>query len=187
MRAQTTLDFAIGISIFLVVVVYVLAFVPGMLQPFVESQEENTIVADRAADQLTQSMLGSPETPFVLETDCTVAFFGGPAPGDCRFDTGQSVKERLGLVGNPAGTGPNLQVEIRGNVSLANADGDDTVCWDAGGDRLVEDDDSACGDNADDTVFEIGNDPPTQREGVVVSRRVVSIDNSTANVFVRVW
>lgn len=185
MRGQTTLDFAIGVSIFLIVVVYVLAFVPGMLQPFVESQEENTIVADRAADQLTQSMLGAPETPFVLETDCTVAFFGGPDPGDCRFDSGQNLKERLGLVGNPAGTGPNLQVEIRGNVSLANADGDDTVCWDADNDRLIEDDDSDC--DSTDTVFEIGGSPPTQREGVVVSRRVVSIDNSTVTVFVRVW
>ena len=96
MRGQTTLDFAIGISIFLLVVVYVLAFVPGMLDPFVQSQEENTIVADRAADHLTQSMLGSPEQPFLLETDCTVAFFGGPDPTDCRFDQGDSVKQRLG-------------------------------------------------------------------------------------------
>lgn len=182
MRAQTTIDFAIGISIFLVVVVYVLAFIPGMLGPFVESQNQNTIVADRAADQLTQGMLGSAERPFLLGVECTVAFFGGPDPGDCRFDTTATPEERLGLVGDPPGTGPNLQVEIRGNVSLASG-GTDTVCWDADEDDLVEADD--CGDPGD-TVFEIGGDPPTQRS-VVVSRRVVSIDDRTATVFVRVW
>lgn len=184
MRAQTTIDFAIGISIFLLVVVYVLAFVPGMLEPFVESQNQNTIVADRAADQLTQGMLGSAERPFMLGVECTVAFFGGPDPGDCRFDATATPEERLGLVGYPPGTGPNLQVEIRGNVSLASG-GVDTVCWDADADQLVEADDTACSD-PNDTVFEIGDDLPTQ-QGVVVSRRVVSIDDTTATVFVRVW
>ena len=33
-RGQTTLDFAIGVSVFLIVVAFVLAFVPGMVQPF---------------------------------------------------------------------------------------------------------------------------------------------------------
>lgn len=186
MRAQTTLDFAIGVSIFLIAVVFVLAFLPGMLQPFVESQEENTVVADRVADQLSRGTLGSPATPFTLNTSCTVAFFGGTDPGGCRFDASQTLKERLGLVGAPPGTGPNLQVEIRGNVTLTSPDGPATLCWDATDERLVENDDGNC-DQADDVPFVAGGEPPSDRSSVVVSRRVVSVDRHTATLITRVW
>lgn len=187
MRGQTPLDFAIGISIFLLVVVYVLAFVPGMLQPFVEGQDGNTIVADRTADKLAQSTLGTPEEPFNVSGRCTAAFFGGPDPGTCQFDTTASIRERLGLVGNPAGTGVNFQIELRGNVSRTDSDGADRLCWDVTDDRVVESDDAGCGDDADDTTFVGGEDPPTDRDSVVVSRRVVSVDGSIATLYVRMW
>lgn len=63
MRAQTTLDFAIGISVFLLAVVFVLAFAPGMLDPFTGSAGEKRVASNRIADALSQGMLGDPADP----------------------------------------------------------------------------------------------------------------------------
>lgn len=76
MRAQTTLDFAIGASVFLVVTAFVLAFVPGMVQPFQASTQQETAAADRLAEQLAAGMLAEDvETPYVLDRGCVATFF----------------------------------------------------------------------------------------------------------------
>lgn len=74
-RAQTTLDFAIGMSVFLIAVTFVFSFIPGMLQPFTGSNEAKTVVADRVADSLAEGMLGDPSEPYILDRTCTIAFF----------------------------------------------------------------------------------------------------------------
>lgn len=74
-RGQTTIDFAIGISIFLLVVAFVIAFIPGLLQPFTESETENTVTANRVANTLSEGMLGDVEEPYILDKSCTIAFF----------------------------------------------------------------------------------------------------------------
>jgi hypothetical protein len=76
MRGQTTLDFAVGVSIFLVVVAFVVAFVPTMLQPFEGSAQEETAAADRIADDLsTDVLVADVADPHVLDRGCVVAFF----------------------------------------------------------------------------------------------------------------
>lgn len=76
MRGQTTLDFAVGVSIFLIVVAFVVAFVPTMLEPFDGSAQEETAVADRLADDLaTDLLVADVQEPHLLDRGCVVAFF----------------------------------------------------------------------------------------------------------------
>ncbi len=74
-RAQTTLDFAVGMSIFLLTIAFVISFTPNLIQPFSDSGTENTIVANRAASQLVEGSLVDPNEPYVLDKGCTMAFF----------------------------------------------------------------------------------------------------------------
>ena len=89
-RAQTTIDFAIGIGLFLLVVAFVVAFVPTIFTPFQSTQGPQT--ADRIATSLSTDRLGDPSNPYVLNATCTDGFFdqlngGGPAPSTCLFNT----------------------------------------------------------------------------------------------------
>lgn len=74
-RGQTTLDFAIAASVFLLVVASTLAFVPGMFEPFNEAQEGKTVAADRIATSLSEGLLADPSNPYKLEKGCVIAFF----------------------------------------------------------------------------------------------------------------
>jgi len=74
-RAQTTLDFAVGMSIFLLTVAFVFTFAPNIAEPFSDSGTENTVTANRAASQLVEGTLASPDRPYVLDKACTIAFF----------------------------------------------------------------------------------------------------------------
>lgn len=164
MRAQTPLDFAIGVSVFLVVVTFVLAFVPGMLQPFEGSTQQETAASDRIAGQLVEnSLVADQREPYVLDRECTIAFFdddGDSTNGDGDYgglyDTGTyagscnfpdlPLRERMAL--DQLG----LQFRIRLVRDLestdpavdpgVNLDPDpgpiDTLCLDADDRRIVE-------------------------------------------------
>lgn len=100
-RGQTTIDFAIGAGIFLLVVGFVFAFIPGTFTPFVEAEQPQS--ADRVAAKLAGGELGSPAQPSLLDRECTAEFFEYFASDvtvteDCRFDdeTG-SINEALGV------------------------------------------------------------------------------------------
>jgi len=97
-RGQTTLDFAAGIGIFLLVVSFVFLFVPSMLDPLSEDSQDDRIVADRVATQLaTGTLTSTPAGPYVLDTGCTDPFFDDTlsVPSRCRY-AGNSLKERVG-------------------------------------------------------------------------------------------
>jgi hypothetical protein len=174
-RAQTTIDFAIGAGVFLVTVAFVVAFVPTMLQPFDTGSQDHAVTADRIATQLAGGTLGSPSTPAVLDTGCTVAFFNStvPDPGlNCRYGA-TSVGERVGL---PAQT--NLQVRFAGDL---DDDVQETLCWVAATDTLAEVDDVSC-----DVTLSTGP-TPAGAESVVVAVRFVSVDGTPALLEVRTW
>jgi len=78
-RGQTTIDFAVGATLFLLAVAFVFTFVPVMFQPFATSQSD-PLVADRAANRLATDVLGDPAEPYVLNETCTTAFFAANAP-----------------------------------------------------------------------------------------------------------
>lgn len=74
-RAQTTLDFAVGMSVFLLTVAFVLSFAPSIVAPFSESGTEDTVTANRVASDLVEGTLADPDRPYVLDKGCTIAFF----------------------------------------------------------------------------------------------------------------
>ncbi|XVH30977.1 DUF7287 family protein [Haloferacaceae archaeon DSL9] len=97
-RGQLTLDFAVGISLFVLVVVSVFAFVPGMFGSFDGSA--GAPAADRFATTLTADLLGEPSTAGALNETCTAAFFaqlgGGPDVHDgCRFGPETTLSAQL--------------------------------------------------------------------------------------------
>ena len=199
MRAQTTLDFAIGMSVFLLAVVFVFTFVPGILEPFEAGPQEETAVADRVASQMVHTSLADPKEPFVLTRECTDAFFNFTADGEtaCGFDhtvdltAGGQLTDRVGVADRQ-----RMRVSI---VADADGDGDlHVLCYDADDDAIVEEPnpDPTCGESASDSIAErvadtdilytIG-DTPSDTQAVVVARRTVSLDGITATVRVEVW
>ncbi|WP_226023363.1 DUF7287 family protein [Halomicrobium salinisoli] len=178
-RGQTTLDFAIGTSLFLGIVLLVFLFVPGALDPFTEGAQAETVTADRVADDLAYGLLGSPQEPGVLDRECAVAFFANESPGECRFE-GATTHERLGLTDRRG-----VNVTVRGNVSGA-PDGPNRLCWNGGDARLAETDDGDCG-SSDDVTLAAG-DPLTQTDASSVTAvRTVSLFRTDVTILVEMW
>jgi len=187
-RGQTTLDFVIGISVFLAVLLFIFLFLPGILSPFTTSAQAETVSSNRVADQLATGLLASPDDPYVLDRHCTVAFFDvdsepdASVPGRCGYSTG-TLPEQVGV----ASANQNLNVSLRGNRSAAG-DGDDLLCWDtASPDRgLVERSDTACDPSGTDFTFTRG-DPTPETIPSVTSVRVVALDGQDATLYVELW
>lgn len=101
-RGQTTLDFTIGISVFLGVILFILLFTPGILTPFTVTGQSESVTVDRTASYLAQDGLSDPAEPYHLDRRCTVAFFdrdnASVAPGttDCRYEDAP-LNEQLAL------------------------------------------------------------------------------------------
>jgi len=161
-RAQTTIDFAIAIGLFLVVVAFVVAFVPTIFAPFQSADGPQS--ADRIATALATDRLGDPAEPYALNETCTNAFFeqldgdadDGGAPATCRYDrTADNTSAMFAL----PGTGGV-------NVSVYALDG--AVASRPGGDLV-----------AGPTVPDAGT--------VTAARRTVFLDGETHRLLVRVW
>lgn len=201
MRAQTTLDFAIGISLFLIVVVYVLTFVPGVFAPFDRAQESQTVAVDRVASNLVEGQLTEPDEPYRLNRECTLAFFNQTsdenvdgdddyAPGsDCRFRD-VKLNERLAVQ-----EFRNVNVTLKGDFNdLDNPDDEvEVLCFDVNSDRIIDGGDEGDGEECDiggsddDYFLTIGETPPTRSRGVSVARRIVRLEDQTVTVIVRMW
>ena len=81
-RGQTTLDFAVGMSVFLLTVVFVIAYAPTMFDPFAGGSGAKLVVADHAATTLSSDLLvASTAEPGILSAGCVVTFFGEEPPG----------------------------------------------------------------------------------------------------------
>lgn len=177
MRAQTTLDFAIGMSFFLLAVAFVFAFVPGMIDPFTGDTQEEMTVSNRLADRLATDALASPDEPTILNETCTRRFFdSSAAPGTCAF-----------AADNGDGPGDRLEVDDRLSINATitgDADGDDDadlLCWDSAGETVVEDSSADC-----DVTFAGGDAAPDGQSVVSASRRV-TVGGIDARLVVRVW
>jgi len=175
-RAQTTLDFTAGISIFLLAVLTMFIFASGSVGSFTEGNQDDIAVANRIADDLAEGRLGDPATPRVLNATCTVEFFEGNSPSYCRF-TGSSLTERLGVMDQT-----NLNITVRGDVR--GPDGRDIVCWNDDSDpgHLIEADEAGC-----DTLFTIGPESPDRSGSTVTSQRVVTINGQDVTMIIEVW
>ncbi len=170
MRGQTTLDFAIGISIFLAVVLFTFGFIPTILDPFDATASENPTLADRTADELAHGMLGSPAEPHVLDRYCTVAFFDESATdfSGCDFED-EPVEDRLPLT--------DFQ-----RVSISITRGGELLCWDGGVDEPQIT--TGCGSGGTDLA---SGDDPLPQDATVSARRTVLLDGETATLEVVIW
>lgn len=75
MRAQTTIDFLIGISAFLLTLGVVVAFVPGMLAPFDSGGTPTPVAGNRVVTGLATDELAVDGDPFVLSGSAVDDYF----------------------------------------------------------------------------------------------------------------
>ncbi|QZP38979.1 hypothetical protein K6T50_00955 [Halobaculum magnesiiphilum] len=102
------MDYAVGVSVFLLVVAFVFAFAPSLTAPFTGDATDAVVVADRSADRVANDLLvENPARPTVLNATCTQAFFDTDGPDrsdDCRYDANATdLKGALGVI-SPART-----------------------------------------------------------------------------------
>lgn len=177
MRAQTTLDFAIGVTIFLAVLLFTFSFVPGILEPFGAGSEEEPIASDRAANTLTQDMIASPSEPNVLDRYCTVEFFKGNDIAACPYD-GTTLEEQLSLE-----SGQNANVTVVGNINESVA-GTNSICWR----QSLSEPQLGEGPNCQsgDVRLSVGDTPP-QVGTTITARRVVWLHGEIVTLRVVIW
>ncbi|PSP84635.1 hypothetical protein BRC83_05250 [Halobacteriales archaeon QS_1_68_17] len=170
-------------NIFLLVLIAVFSFVPGMLQPFTESAQEETVATNRVADQLAKGLLGDPATPYVLDTECTADFFAGANNPACRYGPG-SLADRVGIQSRQ-----NVNISVRANVSETQSDGKDVLCWDEGPspNQLIELDDGCSPGAADQTVLAIGNTTARGSAQSVTASRIVALNGTDVTLRVEMW
>jgi len=117
-RAQTTLDFAVGMSVFLGVVAFAFGIVPTMFAPFETDTGTNAVVSDRAADRLAaDALVESPSQPSILNGSCTQAFFAGDPPGPCRYGSAD-LHDSLGV-----GASVHVNATIRNDSGIRTLGG----------------------------------------------------------------
>lgn len=132
-RGQTTIDFAVGATLFLLTIAFVFTFVPVMFQPFATSQSD-PLVADRTANRLATDVLGDPAEPYVLNETCTTAFFAGTAPPTgCPDPTDGSLGDHPNpMLGVPDDTNLNVTLvdpggTVEGSVGDPRAGASDVI------------------------------------------------------------
>lgn len=173
-RGQTVLDFSIGMSIFLLVLLFVFLFLPGTLSPFTEGSQEEIGLTNRIADSLAEGLLGAPATPHVLNTTCTVEFFDDNSPSDCRH-SGSNLTSRLGVRSHQ-----RVNITMEANITGDNAR--ETLCWDGSNEQLVEIGSGGC-----TTPLVIGPTSPSEFGTTVTSSRTVRLDGTETTLTVEVW
>ncbi len=130
------MDFAAGVSIFLVTVAFAFAFVPGIITPFADPDVGDPVSVNRIADDLATDRLASPDRPYALDTDQTAAFFADDdAAGELALRDYKSVNVTLVTTGGDVATVDNERAATGQSVP---SDADTTVAWRSvtvGGDR----------------------------------------------------
>ena len=118
-RGQTTHDFALGISVFLVAALFVVSAVPGVTAPYTEGVSEAEQEHARTVSATLVSDLSTGESPTTLDDAATVAFF--------TTDWGETgLQERFAL-----------RDVTNVNVTLRGLDEDDGVLTACVGDRCA--------------------------------------------------
>lgn len=176
MRGQTTLDFATGVSVFLLTILFVFTFVPGILTPFTDSAQEDTVTANRLADLVSKDILADPAEPYRLNATCTEALISDSSVPGCEFD-GSTLSARLDLSAQQS-----VNITFTGYPENTGSADRELLCWDSGNEEVVLASDGDC-----DTELRTGPNPPQDSQSVVTARRIVTIDGKTATMEVKTW
>ncbi|QGN06248.1 hypothetical protein Hrd1104_02380 [Halorhabdus sp. CBA1104] len=113
-RAQTMQDFVLGISIFMIGFMFVLALFPGLLTPFESSLDGNT---EAAADRVTAEIVSNfskPAEPNVLNATRL---------NQTVFNDSRSVADLKSQFGLPSDTGLNITLQRLDGMAHLNASG----------------------------------------------------------------
>lgn len=156
-RGQTLPDFALGVALFLVAITFVFLFVPQLSLPY--DNQEQPVVSERVANDITHSMLAEGGTPSELNETETSNFFS--------ID-GSDVPEEVGITST-----------YSVNVTLRDTPSDDpgsTVCGDS-----FEDCQSGSNDLA------VGPPTPDDEEAVSIARKRVFVGDTSGVIEVGVW
>lgn len=130
-RGQTTFDFAVGMTLFLLVVGFVFTIAPGMFEPHDQGESRDALVADGAATRLVSTVLTDPDRRYFLDASAVDDYFN---------DTG--VAAAADRVGVPDGYELYVTLNASGrSVALGSpppSDASVTAAWrvvEWGGDR----------------------------------------------------
>ncbi len=162
-RGQTLHDFAIGMTVFLLVLGYVFAFVPGLLTPFSPETDSTAIRVDRTADFLAEGLLVEDGDAGSLNETCTRHFFNGSSPAGCDR-LSQPVDEAYARDLSALSSRTQLNVTMVRNGRVARYPDPAT------GDRLA-----------------VGPDPASADDRVIRAVRVVSLGGRDYQLVVRMW
>lgn len=176
-RAQTPIDFAVGASVFLLTLGFVIAFVPTVFDPFAGAETALPVVSDRVASGLVGDFLvASPVEPAVLSPACTVAYFEG--------DEGNATL--AGMAGCPAGvtndTAEEFGLDEDVLVVVHAMDEADPI-----GNASTVSIDTRYGTHAVELRRSTTDSIRVDRGGVSVSQRLVSIEGTQYRLTVWVW
>ena len=162
-RAQTVLDFVVGMSVFLLVVGFTFAFVPSLLEPYIVGEGSTVIVAERGTAQLVESSLAGPGSTATLSGVCTHAFFNGTDAETAASELGCNWESNADALHAELGVDEDrgLNVTVTRNGTL--------------------------GKLGDDEVPMRGGDAPPRSQSVSAASRIVDIDGETYRLTLRVW
>jgi hypothetical protein len=197
-RGQSVFDFAIGISLFLVVVVAVLVTIPtafGALDRDAGTEPSDDVAAERVADYLVQTAFANPGQSGRLKSECVQNFFYQDLPGTswpeppCSYDFDErSVRDRVGL------NSTSVSVSIRSEYAVLSA-GPEQMCWDGTDpdpsqeptNSYVRASSSDCTPEADGDFLLQAGAPPSDNDDYETARRVATLADRTVYVVVRTW
>ena len=168
-RGQTLPDFAIGISIFLITVSFIIVFVPQLTLPFEDT--EQPVVAERTATDLESALLSDPDMQSHLNESCTLAFFSQSGTTSCPFETDEPIETQVGI-------DPSYSINVSLRETPSDSPNSTRLCMDGG---TI----GACSGSSD--VLTVGPDVPQDGQSVATSRQSVAINGTSAILEVVVW
>ncbi|WP_135613002.1 hypothetical protein [Methanococcoides sp. AM1] len=93
-EGQVTIDYLIGITIFIVALFFIFQYSAGLFTPFQSNSDEVTLVADRVATSITEKEIsaGNINTPNLIDGNKTVEYFD-------QLSTDIGYKDEVGELG----------------------------------------------------------------------------------------
>ncbi len=114
---QLSIDYIVGVSIFLITFIYVGAFIPGMLLPFQSTSDELTGMADRVSVALVMDYLvDDPSRPNVVNTTKLYNFLNNELDGSNISGTA----DKLGLRSSVKSYNLNVSLKYMNGTSRVN-------------------------------------------------------------------
>ncbi|ELZ29201.1 hypothetical protein C475_03254 [Halosimplex carlsbadense 2-9-1] len=175
-RGQSVFDFSIGVSLFLVVVLGTLVFVPtafGSLSDDSGTDSEDSLATERVADYLVETALSGSGDSSELDQRCTLAYFRDQ--GECGFgaDNGFAVD---------SGRAPYQPLNVTFEADV-NGDGTrERRCLDTSGNGALV----GVGDGSCDTPLTAGSSA-VRNQNYVTATRLVRFEGEDVFVVVRTW